>query len=178
MGNIDSCPGPYDAVELGRILASRWRAPFLTLNVPGILPDAATCRQFLQLEQISSVAARLRNATLTFIGIGTLENSVFVERNVLGPRQIALLRRAGAVGEMLGRFYDAEGRECPTEFRDRVVSLPLESVHSLPNVVAVVTGSDRSAAIRAAARGGLIKGLIIDEGGAASVLESHTAEAT
>jgi DNA-binding transcriptional regulator LsrR (DeoR family) len=178
MGNIDSCPGPYDAVELGRTLAWRWQATFLTLNVPGILPDKETCRRFLQLEQISSVTQHLTTARITFVGVGTLDNSVFVERNVLGPEQIHLLRKAGAVGEILGRFYDSEGNECDTEFRERVVSLGLDRLRDLPQVVAVVVGSDRSAAVLAGIRGGLIKGLIMDEGGASAILEKTRAHAT
>lgn len=170
MGNIDSCPGPYDAVELGHTLARRWHARFFTLNVPGILPDRETCRQFLQLEQISTVTQCLAGATTTLVGVGTLENSVFVERKVLGPGDIDLLRGTGAVGEMLGRFYDSTGNECDTEFCERVVSLPLDQLRRLPRVVAVVAGTDRSTALVAAIRGGLIKGLVIDEGGAHAVL--------
>jgi DNA-binding transcriptional regulator LsrR (DeoR family) len=171
MGNIDSCPGPYDAVELGRTLATRWNARFYILNAPGILPDEDTCRQFLQLEQISAVTERLRSATTTFVGIGTLENSVFLERKVLAPEQLQMLREAGAVGEMLGRFFDADGNECDTEFRGRVVSLPLSEVRELPRVVAVVSGTDRAAAVRAAIRAGLITDLVIDQAGAAAVLD-------
>jgi DNA-binding transcriptional regulator LsrR (DeoR family) len=177
MGNIDSCPGPYDAVELGRTLAKRWNAPFYTLSAPAILPDSETCRQFLQLEQISAVTERLRSASATFAGIGTLDNSVFLERKVLAPEEIGMLRRAGAVGEMLGRFFDAGGNECDTEFRDRVVSLPLAEVRSLPRVVAVVSGTDRAAAVRAAMRAGLINNLVIDQAGAAAVLGKPNVDA-
>ncbi|MBI3279090.1 MAG: transcriptional regulator [Acidobacteria bacterium] len=170
MGNIDSCPGSYDAVELGRTLARRWQGRFLTLNAPGILPDEDTCRQFLELDPIKSVTEHLRRATTTFVGIGTLDNSVFVERKVLGPREIEVLRAAGGVGEMLGRFYDAAGDECATQFRNRVVSVQLDHIRHLPQVVAVVSGADRSAAVQAAIRGGLIKRLIVDEGGASAIL--------
>ena len=171
MGNIDSSPGPYDAVELGRTLASRWQGRFVTLNVPAILPDQETCRQFLALDQIKQVIRQLGRVNQAFVGIGTLENSVFVERGVLKPEQVSILRKAGAVGEMLGRFYDARGHECRTEFRDRVVSLPLQQVRAIPEVTAVVTGADRSRAVAAAIRGGLIKGVVIDETAAAAVLE-------
>lgn len=177
MGNIDTCPGAYDAIELGRTLAKRWQARFFTLSAPAILPDRETCRQFLQLGQISSVTRHLRAATTTLVGIGTLDNSVFVDRKVLGLEQIAVLREAGAVGEMLGRFYDNQGNECDTEFRERVVSLPLAQIRELPRVVAVVTGADRSAAVYAAIRGGLVKGLVIDEAGAAAVLEKSREKA-
>jgi deoxyribonucleoside regulator len=177
MGNIDSCPGPYDAVELGRILAKRWNARFYTLNAPGILPDKETCRQFLQLEQISAVTEQLRSATTTFAGIGTLDNSVFLERKALAPEQIEMLRQAGAVGEMLGRFFDADGNECDTEFRDRVVSLPLAEMRGLPRVVAVVSGADRAVAVRPAMRAGLINNLVIDQAGAAAILGKPNTDA-
>jgi DNA-binding transcriptional regulator LsrR (DeoR family) len=170
MGNIDSTTGAYDATELGRHLAGAWKGAFLTLNTPAILPDPDVRRSLLALEQIRNVLACLAAANLALVGIGTLENSVFVERKVLGPREIAALREAGAVGEILGRYYNAAGRECKTPLRDRVMSLSLEELRKVPQVVAVVSGSDRGAALTAAIRGGLVKSVVIDERGAASLL--------
>ena len=171
MGNIDSSPGSYDAVELGRRLAQVSSGTFLTLNTPAILPDVETCRRLLSLQQIRAVMGGLAKADIAFVGIGTLENSVFVERKALGLREIETLREAGAVGEVLGRFYGASGKECRSPLRDRVVSLGLEKLRRIPNVVAVVSGADRKDAILAAVRGGLVKALVIDEGGASAVLE-------
>lgn len=174
MGNIDSSPGAYDAVELGRRLAKVTCGTFLTLNTPAILPDAETCSRLLGLEQIRAVMACLARADVAFVGIGTLENSVFVERKALGLKEIEALRGAGAVGEVLGRFFDSCGKECASPLRDRVVSLGLEELRRIPNVVAVVSGTDRSDAIKAAIGGGLVKALVIDEGGASALLGSAT----
>lgn len=174
MGNIDSSPGSYDAVELGRRLAKVTSGTFLTLNTPAILPDAETCSRLLGLEQIRAVMACLARADIAFVGVGTLENSVFVERKALGLKEIETLRGAGAVGEVLGRFFDASGQECVSPLRDRVVSLGLTELRRIPNVVAVVSGTDRSDAIKAAIGGGLVKALVIDEGGASAVLDSET----
>jgi len=172
MGNIDSSPGAYDAAELGRRLAQAWGGTFLTLNTPAILPDAETCRRLVELEQVKQVMHCLVKSDLAMVGIGTLENSVFVERKSLSLREIAMLREAGAVGEILGRFYDAAGRECATGLRDRVVSLPLEKLRRVPQVIAILSGADRTGAVLAAIRGGLVKALVIDESGARGVLES------
>jgi len=174
MGSIDSSAGAYDAMELGRQIASAWNGAFLTLNTPAILPDAGMCRQLQRLDQIRGVFQRLAKADLALVGIGSLENSVFLERKVLSSRELSMLREAGAVGEVLGRFYDSNGRECETPFRDRVISLPLEKLRRIPQVVAVVAGSDRSAAVRAAIRGGLIKTLVIDGNGAGAMITSST----
>ena len=170
MGNIDSSPGPYDAVELVRKLAEHWRGTFLTLNSPAILPDPETCARFLALEQIRHVMGRLAKADLALIGVGTLSNSVFVERNILGAGDIKTLRAAKAVGEILGRFYTASGRECATTFRQRVVSLALDGLRRIPKRVGVVAGADRAEAVLAAVRGGLLTALVIDEIGANALL--------
>jgi DNA-binding transcriptional regulator LsrR (DeoR family) len=171
MGNIDSSPGAYDAVELGRTLAHRWGANFLTLNTPAILPDEETCRSFLKLEQIHHVMVELAKADLAFVGIGSLANSVFAERNVFAPKDVEILREAGAVGEILGRFFDECGRECAASFQRRVVSLPLGELQRVARRVGVVAGADRTAAVLAAIRGGLVNALVMDEGSATVLLE-------
>jgi DNA-binding transcriptional regulator LsrR (DeoR family) len=172
MGNIDSSPGPYDAVELGRALARRWQARFLTLNTPAILPDAETCQRLLGLEQIGQVLGALEGAELALVGVGTLENSVFVERGVLAARDLELLRQAGAVGEVLGRFYDAQGNECATPLRRRVVSPELDRLRRVSKKVGVVVGVDRAAAVAAAVRGGLLDTLVTDEASALALREA------
>jgi len=170
MGNIDSQVGPYDAVELGRTIAQQWGGTFLTLNTPAILPDPKTRDQFQALESVRSVKEQLHRTDLALVGIGTLKNSVFVDRGSLGPGDFALLGKRGAVGEICGRFITAAGEECRTPFRDRVVGIDLDDLRKARQVVAVVAGSDRREAIRAAVRGGLIKALVIDQGGAESLL--------
>jgi len=170
MGHIDASPGPYDALELCRALAHRWRGAFLTLNTPAMLPDAETCRRLLDLDQVSNVLRRVSKASLALVGIGTPENSVFVERKVIGPREHEALRKARAVGEILGRYFDQDGNEVDTPFRSRVVSVAFRELKRVKNVAAIVAGGNRAAAIRAAARGGLIKTLVIDEHRALCVL--------
>lgn len=171
MGNIDSSPGLYDAVELGRTLAMRWQGRFLTLNSPAILPDAETCQRLLRLEQIRQVLRELAGAQLALVGVGTLQNSVFVERRVLTPHDLESLKQAGAVGEILGRFYDADGQECATPLQRRVASLGLDELRRVPRRVGIVAGADRAEAVLAAVRGGLLNALVIDEGGATALLE-------
>ena len=170
MGSIDSTVGPVDAFELGRAMARRWGGSFYTLNTPAFVPERKTRDSFLALEQIRSVWQRLSQASVALVGIGTLENSVFVERGVWGAADLDKLRQGGAVGEMCGRFYDQDGRECDSPWRDRVISISLEQLRAVPQVVGIVAGTDRSAAIAAAIRGGLLKSVVIDEAGATALL--------
>ena len=111
MGHIDSTAGPYDAAELGRQLAGTWKAAFLTLNTPAILPNAEVCSQLLDSSRSAACCPAWQVRTLRWWGSGR-STTRFFERKVLGPPDIAMLRQAGAVGEILGHFYDADGREC------------------------------------------------------------------
>jgi DNA-binding transcriptional regulator LsrR (DeoR family) len=116
------------------------------------------------------VRQRLSDAAIALVGIGTLGNSVFLERGVLTSDDAEELAEAGAVGEICGRFFDAKGNECDTPWRDRAMSIEVEQLRGIPLVLGVVSGSDRSDAILAAIRGRLIKGLVIDEAGATVLL--------
>lgn len=175
MGNVDESPGPYDAVEFGRILAQRWKGTLLALNTPAFLPNAELCRQFLAIDQVRKVFERLAKTDIALVGVGNLQNSVFLERHVLKPRDIELLRQCGAVGEIVGRFYDAQGRECDSPYRDRIISIGLDKLRRIERVVGVVAGSDRTEAILGAIHGKILKSLVIDDHGAQDLLDASGA---
>jgi deoxyribonucleoside regulator len=170
MGSIDANVGPVDAFELGRFLARRWGGYFSTLNSPAFVPDKKTRDAFLNLEQIRSVFERLSRADFALVGIGTLYNSVFVERGVIRSEDVEKLSRRGAVGEICGRFYDEHGRECDTPWRDRVIGIELDQLRKVPQVIGIIAGGDRSAAIKAAVRGGLLKSIVMDDNCARALL--------
>lgn len=170
MGSVDSTVNGFDAQEVGRVMAQRLGGSFLSLNTPAFIPEKRTRDALLELEQVRNVHRTLERARVALVGLGTLANSVFVERGTLNAAMIRELERAGAVGEICGRFIDAAGDECATAWRDRVISVQVDQLRKIPQVIGVVSGSDRSAAILAAIQGGLIKALVIDEVGAAALL--------
>lgn len=174
MGSVDSNISAFDAQEVGRVMAQRLGGIFLSLNAPAYIPDKRTRDALLKLEQVNDVHEQLSRATMAIVGLGTLENSVFVERGVLDAEDIAELKAAGAVGEICGRFFDKNGQECDTAWRDQVMSAEVTQLRKIARVIAVVSGSDRSAAILAAVRGGILKGLVIDEAGARALLDATT----
>jgi deoxyribonucleoside regulator len=170
MGSIDSNISPVDALELGRALVALWGGEFLTLSTPAFAPDKKTRDSFLGSNQIRSVWQRLRKADAALVGVGPIEQSVYVDRGVLNGADIADLKSCGAVGEICGRFFDAEGRECNSRWRNRAISLELEYLRKIPQVIGVAAGPDRAPAVAAAMRGGLLKSLLIDERGALALL--------
>lgn len=170
MGSVDSSVSAFDAQEVGRVMAQRLGGGFLALNAPAYIAEKRTRDALLKLPQVRAVHDHLNRAQVAIVGLGTLENSVFVERGALTAADIQELRDAGAVGEVCGRFFDRNGSECDTDWRDQVMSAEVGQLRKIPQTIGVVSGNDRSAAIAAAIRGKLINGLIIDESGADALL--------
>lgn len=170
MGSVDSTVNAFDAQEIGRAMAQRLGGVFHSLNTPAFIPEKRTRDALLALDQVRTVHAHLDRAEVALVGLGTLQNSVFVERGVLDAAMLRDLARAGAVGEVCGRFVDARGRECATAWSDRVIGVQISQLRRIRQVIGVVSGSDRSAAILAAIHGGLLKSLVIDEAGASALL--------
>lgn len=175
MGSIDSNISSEDAIELGRSLARRWGSSFMTLSTPAFAPNKRTRDSFLAFGQIQAVWKRFTQANAALAGIGAMDASAFVERGVFTAQDIEDLKKRGAVGEICGRFFDKNGNECDTPWRERVISIGLAALRQIPQVVAVVGGAGRADAVAAAIRGHLIKSLVIDEAGARALLASKPA---
>lgn len=173
MSNIGSQVGQIDAIEIGRTLAHKLGGLFFAVSAPVFAPNRATRDLFLSNEQVANVWSMFDRLGLALVGVGTLQNSAFVERRVLTAPAVAELAEMGVVGEICGRFYGADGRECDTPYRERVISLELDRLAAAPEVIGVTNGADRAAALAAALAGGLLTGLVIDEAGAQALLKYH-----
>jgi len=177
MGNIDSNITPVDALELCRALGKLWGCEFLTLSTPAFVEDKKTRDSFLASAQIRLVRERLKQADAALVGVGALDYSVYIDRGVLLGNDIVQLRQQGAVGEICGRFFNVKGKECATRWRDRVISIEVEHLRKIPQVIGVAAGAERAPAIAAAITGGLLKSLLIDESVAKALLSLPAASA-
>ena len=171
MGSIGANINEHDAIELSRKFASSFGGALYSLNSPIFVANSQVCRDFMEMEQVKTIWKLYREMDVALVGIGHLKSSVLIDRGVLGEEDLEQLLELGAIGETCGRFFDANGKECESDYRDRVISIPLEELRRVPLVVGVTVGAERADAVVAAAQSGLIKALIIDEAGARAALE-------
>lgn len=97
-----------------------------------------------------------------FVGIGTMdETAPLLLDGFISKADQARLERKGAVGEIIGWVFDAEGHLVDDEINERVSGAGLSPAPKGPTI-ASAHGPDKVPAIRAALAGGLINGLITD----------------
>ena len=102
--------------------------------------------------------------TLAFVGIGAIEPSPLLASsgNVFSPEELGVLRQHGAVGDVLARFFDNQGRPIDTPLNNRVIGMGLDQLKRVRRSVGVAGGRRKLEAIRGALLGGLINVLITD----------------
>lgn len=110
-------------------------------------------------------------ADVAFVGIGELDDEApLAVDGFVSHEELGRLRAAGAVGEIVGWVFDADGRLIEGMTNDRVASAPIPDRDSAL-VIAIAKGPRKLPAIAAAIRGALVNGLITDEETAKALLK-------
>lgn len=118
---------------------------------------------FLAQKSLKDVFALARAAALHIVGIGEVgPKAHMLATGMITPEEFRELERAGAVGEVLGRFVDVAGRPVEAEVNERALAVRLEDIQGR-QVVAVAGGKNKPRAIAAVLESRVITGLITDE---------------
>lgn len=140
------------------------------LPAPAILGRAET-RAALECDPVIAAALDLaRRAQLVIFGMGAMEDSALAASGFLTEADIARLRGQGAVGDILGRFLDAEGAIVDPALDARTLGLRPAALAARRNAVGVVSGPAKQAIALAALRARLVNVLVTDESTARHLL--------
>lgn len=111
-------------------------------------------------------------APVALVGIGSLSpDATLVQNDYCTRSELELFRRRGAVGDVLGYFYDADGRVLDLDLHDHVVAVGLDRLKAIPTIVGAAAGQTKVQAILSAIRGGHITTLVTDQPTAEAILE-------
>jgi DNA-binding transcriptional regulator LsrR (DeoR family) len=153
-------------------IAEAVKARSFPMPLPVIASSAAERDMLLSQPMIRETHALAQEANVTFVGIGDLgPEAPLVQDGFISASELKLLQKAGAVGEIVGWAFDAQGKFIDGLTNDRVASAPLPSRES-STVVAIAVGERKMPGIRAALSRRLVNGLITDEVTAEAILSA------
>lgn len=164
LGGMGDASVQTHATELTARLARLTGGEPRLLLVQGVTASQDARRVMLDDPVVRGTMDLLDRLTLAIVGIGAVEPSDLLARsgNVFSPEELALLHRAGAVGEVSFRFYDDAGRPVVTPLDDRVIGITLGALRKAGRVMALAGGASKTAAIAGALRLGVIDILVTD----------------
>lgn len=158
--------------EVTRLMANKLDCSSYMLYAPVLVNHPETKQWLMQERAVSSAYERMKQCDVAFLGVGELtEEATMFTRGILTRDEVRRLRADGFVADLCMNPVRADGSWDGCFLRDRLINADMEMLCSIKNVVAVVTGRKKTAAIRAALATGCINTLIIDEKSAKLVLD-------
>jgi deoxyribonucleoside regulator len=172
IGAVGSDNPSIDGPDLVRRFANAYGGEYRYLPVPLLVDDVRTRDALLQSPKVHETLNLAKRADIVVLGIGTIIPNVSSEiwKGYLDERQLLRLKNQGAVGDMCGQFYDAEGQLLDIEVNRRSIGIGIQALSSIENVIAVASGKAKVEAILGALRGKHLGTLVTDDATAAAVL--------
>ncbi|MCV2866714.1 sugar-binding transcriptional regulator [Albidovulum sediminicola] len=132
-------------------VADRLSAECFLMAGPVFAPDAATRDALMAHGGIVELAERAGSLDMAFLSLGDLTpHSIFVKYGLLTPDEIVSLERAGAVGDILCRFVNAQGEIVDHPVNERVFAIPPLDLRRARKLVLASGGWNKVTIIRAA----------------------------
>ncbi|RQD74816.1 MAG: sugar-binding transcriptional regulator [Halanaerobium sp. MSAO_Bac5] len=139
------------------------------LYAPAIVDNKELKENLINNQETRELLDRAKNVDIAFVGIGSIKE--LAARLNFEAEEKKELKKYNAVGDVCSRFYDAEGKLCPTEINERIIGIELEELRKIETVVGVAGGEGKVNSINAALKGGFLDVLVTDKITAEKVLE-------
>ncbi|MCZ8335635.1 MAG: sugar-binding transcriptional regulator [Rhodobacteraceae bacterium] len=170
IGNIapDGSASFFDVIMR---IADKVRAPHYPMPMPVISSSLAEFRAFTALAPIARVRELAQRADVIFVGVGQMgDDAPLLADGFITRAELSSLQKRGAVGEVAGWVFDAEGRylEEPETTRNGGVQIVPRLTRP---AIGVAAGLSKVPAMRAALKSGILNGIVTDESSARAILD-------
>jgi DNA-binding transcriptional regulator LsrR (DeoR family) len=158
LGGVDEPEAWYGTNELTRQIAERVGGTPVLLYAPA-LPSPALHEQLISDPSVRRVLDLWKLARAAVIGVGA---PLSTRTQVPGFANSRTNELRESVGDICGRFFDANGTPITFPGSERLISVPLEHLTQIPTTIALATGTAKVPALLAAARARYFNELVTD----------------
>jgi DNA-binding transcriptional regulator LsrR (DeoR family) len=161
------------STELVQMAAKRLNARLRLLPAPGIVTSREAFEALKSDNQISETLALAVRSDIVLVGLGlpSHESILIRDGNIITQKDLALIKEAGGIGDVVLRFINSMGEPIDLAINDRIIGLTLDQIKAVPRVIAVAGGMAKYKLIRAALRGRIMNVLVTDHITAEHLLE-------
>ncbi|HEY4353054.1 MAG TPA: sugar-binding transcriptional regulator [Paraburkholderia sp.] len=161
-GGLSHCPS-INTFDIVSDFANLCHADGYLFAAPIYVGSQKARDLILQEEAVRGTYELARHSDLALLTCGDLTESLVVTYGISKPDELRMLRKAGAVGDLLGHFMDADGELIDHPLNRRTVAITLDDLRNIDHVVLVSGGAKKFHVTRAALRGRYASVLVTDE---------------
>ncbi len=151
------------AVEVTNVLSRKFDARVVHVPSPGFAASADVAESFMSSPPVARALDHARDADVVVVSVGvTGASSLLIDEGFMTVDSMDEVMEAGAVGEIFGRYFDADGESVVADGL-HPIALTIEDLRKALRVIAVAGGAEKAGAIRGALATGVLDELVVDE---------------
>lgn len=171
-GGVSLNKRPGTAADTAAMIARKAEGQATLLPSPAILERIETKQAIESDRTVAAVLDQAATASVYLYSAGVADDtSVLVDSGYLTSADVTELVRKGAVGDVVGRYIDANGNIVDPGLDERTVGLGLDRLRQAGTAVLVIAGSAKHHVARAVVANGLCSVVVTDEATASALLE-------
>lgn len=160
----------WNPYSIGNKIAEKLNASFYGLWAPARVDSIEVAQLIKKQELVRNVLLLIEKLDFSIVGIGNVKNGIITKYGLTNKDDIKNLIKEGAVGEILGYWFDINGLPVLPKLREKFIGAPVK----VPGKkIAVAGGLEKTKAIAGALRGHLVDILITDEACAKKLISKY-----
>lgn len=164
-------PNPYDVASA---LAVKIGATPHYPIVPAIVESEQVKQLLLSERRTQDIVELWKKIDIALISIGVIACDTGLYYSFPDPeKECERVRKLGAVGDLLAKPFDSEGRFVDSGFLHRMITINFEDLKRIPIVAGIAGGRQKVQAILGALRTGCLNTLITDEDTARRIVKAN-----
>jgi lsr operon transcriptional repressor len=169
--NVVTLSGGVLTYTIGGQLSRVFKGKLYAINAPIMASSVELCNALKNEPTIRDALEMAKLANYSILGIGVPDRDAsIVKAGYVSEVDLQGITSKGAVGDLLGQFFDEEGKKLDLPLHKRLINLDIENLRTMQNVIVVAGGTRKVKAILAALKAGYFHTLITDEETASELL--------
>lgn len=166
---MDPC---YQTNSIIDRVAEKFKSDKCFINAPAFVLNPLVRQYISEKKNLGFKSNPWEDIEIAYFSVGgNLENSESIKSAIGDNRIVELLQKRGTIGDILGNFIDVNGNQVLSEEEAISISIPLETLQSIPERVCIALGEEKSKLLIVAAKKGMFTELITDSYTAQHVLQ-------
>jgi lsr operon transcriptional repressor len=146
------------------------------IPAPFLASSEEMAKNMLSEPSVSNLLDLASLSNHVVVGIGGLSTaSTIIKEEKMTLNELIYIKNHNAVGDILGQFFDAQGKILDLPHHNRLIGTQLSTLKKLHNVIGVAGGAHKVDAIYGALKGGYINTIITDEETATALIKKEAA---
>ncbi len=162
IGGVSGVGISLNSHDVVRRVAARSGGPVYAFHAPLIAPDASTARSLMRDPEVARSLGQFERLTVAVVAIGSWDPMESMMAQSFEPELREHLASLGVVADIGASLIDRRGRSIRSPVDERRLAISGAQLRTVPEVIAVAGGIEKTEAIRAALLGGWVNTLITD----------------